>query len=249
MPMRASHLKDDLRRLRRVARSVVGRDIAPRLNARLPTETIGGQPETGYGAWNVVQGTLNAESVVYSVGIGTDVSFDLDLIHRTGATVYAFDPTPASLTWLAKQTLPPQLVVEGVALAATDGDVTFYPSRAEGFISHSMRQADHTTDEEVLVPARRLSTLMNERSHTHIDLLKLDIEGAEYDVLKDVLDSGLDVRQLLVEFHHRFSTIHPSQTRRAIEALRSEGYAVFSVSPNGEEIGFIRTHPSAYLDR
>ena len=35
----------------------------------------------------------------------------------------------------------------------------------------------------------------------HIDLLKLDIEGAEYDVIDDVLNEKLSIKQICLEFH------------------------------------------------
>jgi len=35
-----------------------------------------------------------ATAVVYSLGIGEDISFDLALIEKYGARVHAFDPTP-----------------------------------------------------------------------------------------------------------------------------------------------------------
>ena len=34
---------------------------------------------------------------------------------------------------------------------------------------------------------------MGELGHDRIDLLKMDIEGAEYEVIRDVVESGVDV--------------------------------------------------------
>ena len=42
---------------------------------------------------------------------------------------------------------------------------------------------------------------MKENGHTRIDLLKLDIEGAEFPVVDEILRKRIPVRQLLVEFH------------------------------------------------
>ena len=66
----------------------------------------------------------------------------------------------------------------------------------------------------------------------------MDVEGAEYDVIDDLLASDLDVRQLLIEFHHQFSGIE--RTRRAIEALNEAGYRIFDVSAGGKDYAFIR---------
>src|SRR5436305_14661221 len=47
--------------------------------------------------WCVCPTNLSADSVVYSFGIGEDISFDLQLIDRFAVKVHAFDPTPRSL--------------------------------------------------------------------------------------------------------------------------------------------------------
>jgi hypothetical protein len=41
-------------------------------------------------------------------------------------------------------------------------------------------------------------------SHQKIDILKMDIEGAEYSALKNMMNSGINISQICVEFHHRF---------------------------------------------
>lgn len=41
---------------------------------------------------------------------------------------------------------------------------------------------------------------MDRNGHDHIDLLKLDIEGAEINVLNRMLDDGILPRYLLVEY-------------------------------------------------
>lgn len=82
---------------------------------------------------------------------------------------------------------------------------------------------------------------MHELGHDRIDLVKMDIEGAEFSVLDDLVDNNVPVSQLLVEFHHRFQGIGIGKSREAIRKLRSHGYQVFHVSPSGEEVSFVLT--------
>jgi hypothetical protein len=89
------------------------------------------------------------------------------------------------------------------------------------------------------IDVKRLSTIMNDLGHSHIDLLKMDIEGAEYDVIDDFLDHEIHVSQLLVEFHHFFSDISIRQTRRSIQRLMNE-YKLFYIDPRKVEFSFIR---------
>ncbi len=81
---------------------------------------------------------------------------------------------------------------------------------------------------------------MDELGHKHIDLLKLDIEGAEYDVIDDLLTHGVLPHQILVEFHHRFSGATRKDTRKRIKALQRHGYRVFAVSRDAQECCLIR---------
>ena len=86
---------------------------------------------------------------------------------------------------------------------------------------------------------KRLTTIMSELKLVSIDLLKLDVEGAEYEVLDDMLASSIRPRQLLVEFHHRFEKVGAAKTRESISKLRQAGYQLFAVSPRREEFSFI----------
>ena len=54
---------------------------------------VGGRATDGYGAWFMCTEGLGPRSGVLSVGIGGDISFDLALVRRFGASVRCFDPT------------------------------------------------------------------------------------------------------------------------------------------------------------
>ena len=81
---------------------------------------------------------------------------------------------------------------------------------------------------------------MKELGHETIDVLKLDIEGAEYEVLESLIDDAIRPRQFLVEFHHRFTDAGIETTKQAVRALKKQGYGLFSVSRSVEEFCFIR---------
>ena len=69
---------------------------------RINFETIGND----YGGFPIVTTTLTKESIVYSFGIGEDISFDVGLIKQFGCRIIGFDPTPKSHSWITKKKLP-----------------------------------------------------------------------------------------------------------------------------------------------
>lgn len=83
--------------------------------------------------------------------------------------------------------------------------------------------------------------------HQSVDILKMDMKGAEYEVIDDLIASGIHPGQILLEFHHRFKNVGVKRTNRTIAALNRSGYRIFYVSPKGHEYSFISsdTCPSA----
>ncbi|MRS01690.1 FkbM family methyltransferase [bacterium] len=226
-----------LRRLRRVPAVLLGKDIFFH-----PTTGYHGHVERFGSAscgWSIITDGINQDSVVYSFGVGEDASFDISLVNRFGLRVHAFDPTPKSIQWVRSQKFADQFALHEIGLAAIDGDVTFNPPEDPKHISHTILNRPSTSARAISVPVRRLRTIMNDLDHMHIDILKMDIEGAEYDVIDDLRATGIRPGQILVEFHHRFPDVGIAKTKAAIERLKAMGYALFSVTSNGEEFGFI----------
>jgi len=195
---------------------------------------------TAYGGWTIDPAGVDSDSIVYSFGVGDDISFDLSLIETFGCHVFAFDPTPKSIAWIDKQVLPPHFHFHGYGIAAHDGEAVFSPPLNPEHISYSLLTRPETMDAAVKAPVYRLQTIMNCLGHSHIDILKMDIEGAEYDVIEQLVASTLEIRQLLVEFHHRFAAVGWQPTKTAVELLDQGGYKTFHISPSGEEFSFLR---------
>jgi FkbM family methyltransferase len=190
---------------------------------------------SSYGGWSVYPKPLTAQSIVYSFGVGEDISFDLDLIRQHHCPVYAFDPTPRSIAWVKSQSLPTEFRLQEYGIAAYDGTAQFFAPENPNHISHTMLQKEGAA---ITVPVKRLKTIMAELGHQHIDLLKMDIEGAEYAVLDDILD--IPIKQLLVEFHHRWEGIGFEKTLSTIRLLKDSGFQLFAMSPRLEEFSFIK---------
>ena len=76
-----------------------------------------------------------------------------------------------------------------------------------------------------IVHTKTLEDIMEENHHSHIDLLKLDIEGAEVRVLKNMLDSKIYPKYLCIEFDLMLKGIdHGNETVSIIDKLKNCGY-------------------------
>lgn len=193
-----------------------------------------------YGGYMVCPDGIDASSVVYSFGIGEDISFDLAVNERFGVAVHAFDPTPRSIAWLRAQNLPAGFSIHEYGLAGYDGVARFTPPENPAHISHTMLTGESNRP-QIEVPVRRLSSITAELGHSRIDILKVDIEGAEYAALDDLLETGPLPRQILIEFHHHMSGVALAQTERALDRLNQAGYRVFDVSRTAYEFSLIRS--------
>lgn len=193
-----------------------------------------------YGGYFIDPSLITRNSVVYSLGVGEDLSFDLALIERYGCSVQAFDPTPKVQSWIESQSLPPEFAFYPIGVADFDGVTDFYLPPRPDFVSHSLLQARQYSDRTIRVPVARLSTIMRRNGHTRLDILKMDIEGAEYSVLADLVNQGIRVMQIVAEFHHRLSGVGVQKTRKILATLNARGMKVCYVCPRLETMTLVR---------
>jgi FkbM family methyltransferase len=233
-----------LRLVKRWLRSIIGRDVFQLPQCSVQGVVLGNRRA----CWFVSPGGLGPTAVVYSFGVGRDLSFESALIERFGVTVHAFDPTPRALEWVRSQRLPDRLVVHELGLADHDGTARFIPSRRRVDNENFSMVRETGIGDAIDAPVRRFVTLTALVGAVP-DLVKMDIEGTEYSVLPDMLASGFRPRQLLVEFHHWWREVSPRRTREAIRLLNRHGYLVADVSPKGREYTFVLARPPHRLQR
>jgi FkbM family methyltransferase len=200
------------------------------------------RPNVRYGDWTVSTAGLVEGGIAYSLGVGEDAELDLALIEQFGLEVHAFDPTPRAVAWVNAQPMPDRFHFHPIGIAGYDGTAEFTPSKEMANPSFKVRKNARPAPGQVTCEVRRLPALCRELGHQRIDLLKMDIEGAEYDVIDDLVDSGIEVRQILIEFHHRFRAIGLEPTGRTVDKLRDSGYRTFYISPSGREYSFVLDH-------
>lgn len=196
-----------------------------------------------YGGFYLADNYINSNSIVYSFGIGKDITFDKELIERKLCKIYAFDPTPNSIEWLSKQQLPEGFSYFDYGISTKSGLVNFYLPVNPDFVSGSINIHENVDNHSYIsVKMKSFIDITNTLKHNRIDLIKMDIEGAEYDVIDNILDSNIEVNQILVEIHDRFYSEGRKRSKMLLEKLNKKGFKIFAVSESLEEISFINTN-------
>ena len=188
--------------------------------------------------WVVDESLLNRESVIYSVGVGSNIDFDVELINSFGATVHAFDPTPRSIEWVKSQQLPKHFIFHPFGLSAENGHMDFFPPAKASSTHFSPIDRYGDTNNVVRAPVKDIDTIASELNHKEIDLLKMDIEGAEYEVIEALPKNRVAINQILIEFHHMYKGIPISKTVDAISTLSNLGFELFNISQRTYEFSF-----------
>ncbi len=149
------------------------------------------------------------------------IGFDLELINRYGATVRAFDAVAVFVESAVKEAgAEPRFSAHQAAIATRDGLIRMQ-------VTHDVRSQSvssaglYESDDYVELPGRTLPSLMAELGDDHVDLLKLDIEGGEYEVLPTLDLAALGVKMFAIQLHHT-GTVR--EARKLIALVREQGF-------------------------
>jgi FkbM family methyltransferase len=165
---------------------------------------------------------LDGASVV--VDAGAYVGEWCERIHdRYGARIYAFEPSPRAFASLERRLGDrPDVSLFDVGLGGRDEAVALDLRQGPGATIYG----DPGGGDSVPVLVRDVVEVFDELGLQHIDLLKLNIEGAEYDVLDRLLEAGwLDrIRTVSVQFHEWHPDAHRRRRhiRRALARTHAE---------------------------
>lgn len=194
-----------------------------------------------YGGFYLCPEILDENSIVYSFGIGEDISFDNAVNNNIGCHVFGFDPTPKSIKWIKTQRIHEKFHFYEFGISNKSGFVDFFlPNNPNHISGSTITQKNVDVMKKISVEMKTINDIMYELGHNHIDVLKMDIEGSEYAVIDNILDSKISITQILIEFHDRFFEKGNLKSKEAIEKLKLNGYEIFAISDSFEEISFIK---------
>ncbi len=199
---------------------------------------------TDYGGWLIDLGLIPRGSTIISAGVGEDISFDLELINRLDCHVVGIDPTPKSHRFIENQVNLTKFDLLKKALTSKDDDIIkiykntnpHHVSESQLLTHNAVSRFDHYYAETI-----NLETIF--KKYDNVSLVKMDIEGSEFDVIEKINFIPDSVMQLCIEFHHFCSHKTLEDTRQCIEIIKNFGFKTM-YQKNGKndmkEITFIR---------
>ncbi|NQV93133.1 FkbM family methyltransferase [Candidatus Kaiserbacteria bacterium] len=143
--------------------------------------------------------------------------------------ILVFEPHPENLSLLRKNIEGNSITsveIVPVALGDRNGSITLYGNKRaatvfEGFFGKKGRWNRELVENEAVVPIKILSEYMDDIS---VDLLKLDVEGSEGMILRDLSDKGKfgAIKRVIAEYHYRASD--KNKLSSIIEILEDAGF-------------------------
>ena len=195
-----------------------------------------------YCGWCIPAGVLNGESVVVDVGLGEDISFSQSLMRAYGCVVNGFDPTPRAIDYVRSLGCE-RLRLHDSAVANRSQLASFFLPNDESHVSGSLLREEHLGQKELQISVVGIQELFALIGAERINLLKLDIEGAEYDLIASAEFAACAARidMICIEFHHRWRRFGRRSTLNAVSILNRLGFqcAWRGVATN-EEFLFLR---------
>lgn len=219
-----------LQRVHRRAQREVPRRVLP-VRGRPDLERLG----NGHCSWLVAADLLSERSICWCAGVGEEISFDLALIQRFGCRVWGLDPTPRALRHAEVHAAQePRFQLLPVGLWSEDTTLRFFPPEDPSHVSHSVMNLQGTRG-GFDAACRSAASLSRELGHDRIDLLKLNVEGAEYEILESLRRDDIRPRTLCVVFDQ------PATLRRMLGSSRTlirDGYTLIGI--DGWSCTFVR---------
>lgn len=198
---------------------------------------------TQFGGYYICLDLIEKKSNVISAGVGSDTSFDEFLCRNKDCGIIAIDPTECAAKAIRKNSLN---IIEFINKPLTKLNreiIKMYKRKPEKQGVSESKFYDPLFLQEDYYEIESVSLDFLLKKYRNISVLKMDIEGAEYEVIESL--NELDIPQVCIEFHQENSMRTRSQfgdtdnaNNHAQEKLYDMGY-VFGYAKSDFEITFV----------
>lgn len=159
-----------------------------------------------------------------------------------GTQVYAFEPFPESFALMQENVRlndAANVHLLEIALGAESGTAMLDLSSGEPLQFQSQAPADSTTSRQIKVTMSSLHDALTQIDVVDVDLIKIDCEGAEYDILFNADRTVLErIHRIVMEFHDGVTDYAHTDLVRFLEEA---GYVVETFpNPVHANLGYLR---------
>jgi FkbM family methyltransferase len=147
---------------------------------------------------------LTPTSVCVDVGCHMGSVLDDMILYAPEGTFFAFEPLPDLFADLQKRYTQPNVRLSNVALCNEEGTTTFnYVMTNPAYSGIVKRRYDRPFEQDmtITVQTARLDRVLADAGSPKVDLIKIDVEGAEYLVMQGA-EQTLKRDRPLVVFEH-----------------------------------------------
>lgn len=178
---------------------------------------------------------LSKNSVIIDGGCGYEADFSIHMIDHYGLKSYAVDPTikHRKALNLLQNKYTNHFFHVPFGISAKNSTSIFHENKIKE--SGSLLD-DHTNTKKIKTINYKINTitlgsLLNHIGIKRVEILKLDLEGSEYNLFNKIDKKELlPFNQIFVEFHHHaIDRYSKSDTLRIVKRINNFGFSVFSV--------------------
>ncbi|WP_298614853.1 FkbM family methyltransferase [uncultured Thermosynechococcus sp.] len=144
---------------------------------------------------------LNADSIVLDVG-GYKGDFSALIHEKFNCRIFIFEPVPTFYCICQKRFASnPKIITLNYGLSDTSKTSQIYISEDA---SSFYKRTPKTLGEVEVAELRDCTAVFKDLAIENVDLMKINIEGGEYDLLQKLIDSTLieKIRYLQIQFHN-----------------------------------------------
>jgi len=173
------------------------------------------------------------DTVILDIGANVGCSAILFALQHPTATVYALEPASHAFGFLSQNTAPfPNIRNFQIGAFHQDKVANFFHGHGGSVTSSLFAGGLASESPAESVQLRRISSFLREQSISHISLLKIDTEGAELAILRDLVEYFSQIDAIHVEFH--------SETDRVeIDHLLMPVFTLYSGKISGPHRGIL----------
>jgi FkbM family methyltransferase len=188
---------------------------------------------------HIISTLVKQGAVFFDVGahVGQFTLIASQLVGR-GGQVHSFEPDPLSFRWLCDNLRKNKLAnvfPNNVAVADKTGYRDFFLAKPENIGSNSLAPPRESLGQVLRVSTTSIAEYCSAKRIRQIDFMKIDVEGAETDVLKGGSDFfGREEKPILhIEFNEAQHKALGSSLEGLARVLMDYGYHLFRLTDSG----------------